>query len=166
MGGLAVILLVEDREDDVILIKRSFSQAGLENPIHVARDGEEAIEYLSGVGMYANRAEHPLPELILLDLKMPKVDGFEVLEWIRGHKTLRSIPVLVLTSSEQIRDVNRAYELGANSFFVKPLDFDAMSSAASLIRDYWLKSTRTPEPAKRPAEDPKDIRKRDFGAGF
>src|SRR5438270_424523 len=82
------------------------------------RDGAEAMDYLRGEGSYANRDEYPLPALILLDLKMPKVDGFEVLTLLRAHPTLRSLPVLVLTSSDQLRDVNRAYELGANSFLV------------------------------------------------
>ena len=149
----AVILLVEDLADDIELIRLSFDRLGLENPIHVVRDGEEAIEYLSGAGKYANREEHPLPELILLDLKMPKVDGFEVLQWLRAQDSLRSIPVLVLTSSEQLKDVNRAYELGANSFLVKPLDFQTMSGAVDLIRTYWLKTTRTPESAQRPPQN-------------
>jgi CheY-like chemotaxis protein len=161
MTELGVILLVEDREDDVLLIQRSFERAKLSNPFHVVRDGVEAIDYLAGEGAYANRREHPLPDLILLDLKMPKVDGFEVLAWIRAQPTLKSIPVLVLTSSQQLKDVNRAYEMGANSFLVKPLDFDGMCSAASLIRDYWLKTSKTPQSARRPSEDPREVRKRD-----
>src|SRR6476646_8435725 len=98
----AVILLVEDQEDDIYLIRKAFKKAGVLNPIHVVRDGEEAIEYLSGEGRFENRAEHPLPELIMLDLKMPRLNGFQVLQWIRQQTDFGAIPVIVLTSSEQI----------------------------------------------------------------
>jgi len=150
MNDLAVILLVEDLQEDVTIIRRSFQKAGLKNPVQVARDGEQAIAYLRGEGSYANRDEHPLPGLILLDLKMPKIDGFEVLEWIRSQPTLRAIPVLVLTSSEHMRDVNRAYDLGANSFLVKPLDFDNFVATSALIEKYWLNAVQTPDSAERP----------------
>src|SRR5437660_5264305 len=120
----SVILLVEDREDDVVLIRRAFDKAKVINPIQVVSNGEEAIWYLKGEGKYANRAEYPLPDLVLLDLKMPRVDGFEVLRWIRQQPGLSSVRVVVLTSSDQMRDVNEAYQLGANSFLVKPLEFE------------------------------------------
>jgi CheY-like chemotaxis protein len=119
----AVILVVEDRDDDILLIRRAFEKARLSNPLHFVRDGEEAVIYLRGEGIYSSRAEHPLPDLILLDLKLPKMDGFELLKWIREQPGIRALPVVVLTSSDQIRDVNRAYQLGANSFFVKELDW-------------------------------------------
>ncbi len=118
------ILLVEDREDDVFLVRRAFEKAYLLNPLQVVRNGEEAVAYLKGEGTYANRAGYPLPSLILLDLKLPGMDGFDVLRWIRREPNFGSLPVIVLTSSEQIRDVNRAYQLGANSFLVKPTDFE------------------------------------------
>src|SRR4051794_11741759 len=111
----SVILLVEDRDDDVVLIRKAFEKAGLTNPFQVARDGVEAISYLSGEGKFANREEFPLPWLVLLDLKMPRVGGFEVLRWIRSQPTLSRMIVLVLTSSEYIKDVQEAYKLGANS---------------------------------------------------
>src|SRR3954466_226799 len=103
-------MIVEDREDDILLMRKAFDRACLSNPLQIIRDGAEAIAYLSGVGRYSNRAEYPLPVLILLDLKMPKVDGFEVLQWIRSQPRIRGLPVVVLTSSNQIRDVNHAYE--------------------------------------------------------
>src|SRR2546430_816526 len=112
----ALILLVEDREDDVILVRRAFGKANVLNPMHVVRDGAEAIAYLKGEGKYSNRAEYPLPELLLLDLKMPGTDGFEVLKWMRQQPGLQNLRVVVLTSSDQMRDVNTAYQLGANSF--------------------------------------------------
>jgi CheY-like chemotaxis protein len=151
MDDLAVILLVEDLEADVAIIRLSFAKAKLNNPVHVVRDGEEAIAYLSGEGKYSNRAENPLPDLILLDLKMPKVDGFEVLQWLRAQPTLRAIPVVVLTSSNQMKDVNRAYELGANSFFVKPMDFENFTATSELLKKFWLKTARVPNSQQRPS---------------
>src|SRR5437879_6114874 len=121
MSEYALILIAEDREDDIFVIRRAFEKAHLLNPLQVVRDGEEAIAYLKGEGKFANRGEYPLPELLLLDLKMPRIDGFEVLRWIRQQPGLNALRVVVLTSSEDIRDVNQAYRLGANSFLVKPL---------------------------------------------
>src|SRR5438477_12877403 len=121
MPHISVILLAEDREDDVLLIRRAFNKANLLNPLHLVHDGDEAIAYLKGEGQFANRAEYPLPSLLLLDLKMPRRDGFEVLQWVREQSSLKALRVIVLTSSEHIQDVNRAYDLGANSFLVKPM---------------------------------------------
>jgi CheY-like chemotaxis protein len=148
VSDTSVILVVEDREDDILLIRRAFEWASVPNPTQVVRDGE-AIAYLIGEGKYANRDEYPLPILVLLDLKLPRKDGFEVLSWIRRQPGIRSIPVVVLTSSNQIRDVNRAYQLGANSFFVKELDFQGTVDLSKLLQSYWLKKTLTPE-ASRP----------------
>jgi CheY-like chemotaxis protein len=141
----AVILIVEDLEDDIVLIRRAFAKAFLPNPVQVVRDGEEAVAYLRGVGKYSNRAEYPLPDLVLLDLKLPRMDGFEVLEWIRKEPGITALPVLVLTSSDHLRDVNRAYELGANSFFVKELDFQNYVEFSKLLQHYWLNLAKRPE---------------------
>jgi CheY-like chemotaxis protein len=145
-----LILLAEDREDDVIVIRRAFGRAGLTTALHVVRDGEEAISYLAGCGKYANRTEYPLPWLVLLDLKMPRVDGFEVLKWIRKEPGLRSLIVVVLTASEEVRDVNEAYALGANCFMVKPVDFENTTALANLLLHYWLQYNRFPETHRRP----------------
>jgi CheY-like chemotaxis protein len=102
MPDTGVILLAEDREDDVVLIRRAFRQAYVNNPLQVVQDGVEAISYLRGEGKYSNREEYPLPDLILLDLKMPRVDGFEVLKWIREQPSLATLRVVVLTSSEDL----------------------------------------------------------------
>src|SRR5215468_4934526 len=110
MGDEAVILLVEDREDDIILIKKAFQEARLVNPVQTVRNGEEAIDYLNGAGKYRNRAEFPLPELVLLDLKMPRIDGFEVLRWVRAQSSLKALRIVVLTSSDRINDVTLAYQ--------------------------------------------------------
>lgn len=145
MADHAVILLAEDEEDDVLLIRRAFSEAKISNPLYVVWNGQEAISYLKGEGKYANRDEYPLPDLLLLDLKMPRVNGFEVLKWVRQQPGLAPLRVLVLTSSDQIRDVNEAYQLGANSFLVKPLDFQNFAQLGHLIQDFWLKASKTPE---------------------
>jgi len=141
----SVILLVEDRQDDVVLIRKAFEKTGVVNPVKVVHTGDEAIAYLAGEGTYSNRAEYPLPALVLLDLKLPGTDGFDVLGWIRRQEGLRGLPVVVLTSSDQISDVNRAYQLGANSFFVKELDFQGSVDFSKLLQNYWLTKTRLPE---------------------
>ena len=155
MPDQALILLVEDRDDDVVLVRKAFERSHIGNPLHVVRDGEEAMMYLAGEGKYANRAEYPLPWLILLDLKMPRVDGFEVLKWIRQQAGFGSIIVVVLTSSDQIRDADKAYKLGANSFMVKPVDFENAVETSKLIKNYWLYHNRFPE-THRPDKVPSD----------
>lgn len=150
MSDYAVILLAEDDEDYVILIRQVFAKAHIPNPIHVVSNGEEAITYLKGEGKYANRDEYPLPDIFLLDLKMPRVNGIEVLKWLRQQPDLASLRVLVLTSSDRIRDVNEAYQLGANSFLVKPMDFQDFTQLSRLIADFWFKASRSPE-ISRPA---------------
>ena len=139
MDDKTTILLAEDREDDIILIQRAFKAGGIPYPLMVVRDGEEAISYLSGFGRYANRELYPIPGLFLLDLTLPVTDGFEVLRWIRGQPALKDIPVVVLTASDRIRDVNQAYQLGAYSFLVKSLDFLDAIGLAHAISEYWLK---------------------------
>ncbi len=144
MPDTGTLLLVEDRDDDIELIRKGLRRGKVKNPIQVVRDGEDAIAYLSGEGKFANRDEFPLPALVLLDLKLPKVDGFEVLRWVRNQTGLKGLRVIVLTSSQEIRDVNKAYDLGANSFLVKPLDFEQFMATGELIREYWLKTAREP----------------------
>jgi CheY-like chemotaxis protein len=150
MPEQALILLVEDREDDVLLVRRAFAKANVLNPMQVVRDGGEAIAYLNGEGKYSNRAEYPLPELLLLDLKMPGTDGFEVLKWMRQQPGLRALRVVVLTSSDQMRDVNAAYQLGANSFLVKPMDFERFIEMTQAINGYWLWMSKAPETSRAP----------------
>jgi CheY-like chemotaxis protein len=148
-----VILLAEDDENHVFLIRRAFKKAGLINPLYVVRNGEEAIAYLKGEGCFANREEYPLPALLLLDLKMPQKDGFQVLEWIRQEPNFRRLRVVVLTSSEEIRDVNRAYELGANSFLVKPIDMQEFMRLTDAIHGYWLWLSRAPQVERPPRQN-------------
>jgi|SRR5256885_15582672 CheY-like chemotaxis protein len=139
MNNGATILLAEDREDDILLIQRAFKQGGIRYPLMIVRDGEEAINYLAGHGRYSNRELYPIPALFLLDLTLPVTDGFEVLRWVRNRPELRNLPVVVLTASDRIRDVNQAYRLGAYSFLVKSLDFQDAVALAQSISDYWLK---------------------------
>ena len=145
MSEQSVILLAEDRADDVLLIRRAFLKGNIINPLFVVRDGEEAQAYLSGEGKYSNREEYPVPDLLLLDLKMPRMDGFEVLKWIRAQPGLKTLRVVVLTSSEEMRDVNEAYQLGANSFLVKPIDFEHFVKVSQALRGYWLWLNKSPE---------------------
>ena len=150
MSALAVILLAEDSDDDVALILKAFARAEVLNPIHIVRDGEEAVAYLQGEGKYASREEFPLPSLMLLDLKMPRMDGFDVLKWLRQQPGLSALRVVVLTSSDAIRDVNTAYRLGANSFMVKPMDFDDIVQMSRFLTDYWLETSKAPETFREP----------------
>jgi len=118
-----LVLLVEDNPDDVLLIRRAFDRTGIVLNLHAVSNGDKAIAYLGGQRPYEDRSKYPVPDLVLLDIKMPGTDGFEVLSWIRHQWRLRDLCVVMLTSSDAIRDVNHAYRLGANSFLVKPLDF-------------------------------------------
>jgi len=127
------VLLVEDNPMDIDLTKRAFVRRKLANPIEIARDGEAALAWLPRW-----EAGAPLPIIILLDLKLPKVDGLEVLRQIKSHPQFHTIPVIVLTSSNEDRDIKTAYELGANSYITKPVDFDKFLDVAERIEIYWL----------------------------
>jgi two-component system response regulator len=116
------ILLVEDNEDDVFFLERAVKKAGITAPVQVARDGQQAIDYLSGAGSFADRVQYPLPGLVFLDLKLPYVHGFDVLEWIRGQVQFGNLPVVVLTSSAEDRDRKRAQELRSQGYLVKPAE--------------------------------------------
>ena len=152
-----VILLAEDQEDEVALIRRAFIKANLLNPLQVVPNGEEAIAYLQGEGKYSRRDEFPLPSLVLLDLKMPRKNGFEVLEWIRQQPGLRALRVVVLTSSDHIPDVNRAYQLGANSFLVKPVDFPHFVEMTDALKGYWIWMNKEPQITRMPQRKPDKV---------
>jgi CheY-like chemotaxis protein len=139
------ILLVEDDPNDVLLIQRAFRKANLANPVQVATDGDEAVAYLEGQGEFVDRSAHPLPALVLLDLKLPRRSGLEVLEWMRAQPGLRRIPVAVLTSSRESIDVNRAYDLGANSYLVKPVGIESLIEMVKALDVYWLILNEPPE---------------------
>jgi CheY-like chemotaxis protein len=145
-----VILIAEDREEDIALIRRAFKKLNLLNPLQVVTDGEQVVAYLRGEGAFSNRAEYPLPSLLLLDLKMPRMNGLEVLKWIRQQPDFRSLRVVMLTSSDELKDINTAYELGANSFLVKPVEFDRFVSLLNALQGFWLWMSKTPEISRPP----------------
>jgi len=142
-GG--TILLVDDDPDAVFLLQRALQKANVKNPIEVACDGQGAIDYLSHQGAYTDRERYPLPVLMLLDLKMPRKTGFEVLEWLRQQPGLKRLIVVVLTASNQVNDINRAYDLGGNSYLVKPTGVDALIEMVKDINRYWLELNERPE---------------------
>jgi CheY-like chemotaxis protein len=153
-----IMLLVEDDPNDILLIQRAFAKACLVNPLKVVRDGEEALNYLSGSGEFADRGRYPLPSLILLDLKLPRKSGLEILQWLRQQPNLKHIPVIVLTSSKESSDVSRAYDLGANSYLVKPVGFEGLLELVKSIGMYWMILNKTPEPAADPSMLPPTAR--------
>jgi DNA-binding response OmpR family regulator len=146
------ILLVDDDSDEVFLVERAVHKAGLRVALHVARDGQEAIDYLSQRDDATGLAAHPMPSMMLLDLKMPRKNGFEVLEWLQHKRGSERPIVVVLTSSSLIDDINRAYELGANSYLVKPGDFKTLVDIVKLLASYWLGLNQKPEAQDRPNE--------------
>jgi CheY-like chemotaxis protein len=134
----ATVLLAEDDPDDILLTQIAFEKARLANPLMIVRDGEEAISYLKGEGQFADREKFPLPILLLLDLKMPKINGFQVLEWMQTQPELSHIPVAVMTSSDSDPDMARANQLGASSYLIKPPDAEALLALVQRLHAYWL----------------------------
>ncbi len=143
MSTAMPILLVEDNPADVELTLRAFKRRRLSNPVAVARDGEEALDYVHRRGVFGDGA--PIPGLILLDLRLPKIDGLEVLRQLKSHPVYRNIPVVVLTTSGEDRDVARSYELGAASYIVKPVEFEKFQEVVERIDLYWI-VTNVPYP--------------------
>jgi CheY-like chemotaxis protein len=136
--GKACILQVEDEAHDVFLLQRAFRASDIDNPVQVATDGQMAIDYLAGVGQFSDRSRFPLPSLILLDLKLPRKSGREVLQWIRAQPGFRRIIIIAFTSAAYIGDIGLAYDLGANSFVVKPKDFTRYLEIARQLKAWWL----------------------------
>jgi CheY-like chemotaxis protein len=139
------VLLVEDDLNDVFLVKRAFKMAKLGTPLQVVTDGEQALQYLRGEGKYGDRTAHPLPHLIVMDIKMPRLSGFDVLQTIKQNVPLRRIPVVIVSSSDNPNDINRAYELGANAYMIKPVDFRAVEGLFQSITSYWGLKCAKPE---------------------
>ncbi len=138
METLATILLVEDNRMDIELTLDAFREARLKNTIQVVQNGQEALDYLLGNGKYGDRASFPMPSLVLLDLKLPGVDGFEVLRMIKSTPLLKRLPVIILTSSKEEGDRALSYDTGANSYLVKPVSFDGFLGVVREISNYWL----------------------------
>lgn len=138
------ILLVEDNPDDEELTLRALRQAKIANDVHVARDGSEAIDYLYGTGPYAGRDPSELPAVVLLDLKLPKLSGLDVLKRVRSDPLTRVLPIVVLTSSSEDEDMLRSYECGANSYVRKPVEFAAFAAAVAQLGVYWMLLNQAP----------------------
>jgi CheY-like chemotaxis protein len=138
------ILLVEDESSDAELLIRAFKKAGVQNPIRHLDNGDAALFYLQGIDTYVDRDKNPLPALILLDLKLPGMSGLELLRWLRQQKNLRRIPVLVLTSENDARLMDAAYDAGANSYLLKSVSPDEIERVVNLITNYWLNLNESP----------------------
>lgn len=138
------ILLVEDSPDDAALTLRAFKRSHVMNSLHVARDGIEALDFLFGRGQYADRVDAQLPTLVILDLKLPKLDGLGVLRAIRANERTKLLPVVILTSSKEEQDLISGYSLGANSYVRKPVDFAEFMEAVKVLGIYWLMMNQTP----------------------
>ncbi len=140
----AVILMADDDEDDVILVKDAFERSQLLNDLRVVGDGVELLDYLKRQGAFADPESSPRPDIILLDLNMPRKDGREALEEIKGNNEFKDIPVIVLTTSQSHADIYRSYHIGANSFITKPVTFESMCEIIKKIGEYWFQIVRLP----------------------
>jgi CheY-like chemotaxis protein len=148
----AIVLLVDDREDDVILTQQAFGKASVRNKLYVVRDGAEAIAYLEGRGQFERREEFPLPDLLLLDINMPRVDGFGVLQWVRTNEALKSLRVVMLTTSDEMTDIDKAYALGVNSYVVKPIKFESFVELCGFLLRFWFENSRAPRLGEQAGE--------------
>lgn len=139
------VLLVEDDSNDVFLFQRALSGCERQHSLQVVHDGEEAIAYLQGSGKYGDRRTYPLPSLTVLDLKLPRKSGLEVLEWLMKDQTLKRIPTVILSSAMQQKEINLAYDLGVNAYLVKPVGFSALQHLINRTTEYWMLLCAKPE---------------------
>jgi CheY-like chemotaxis protein len=140
------ILLIEDDDNDVLLFRHALEKNNITAPLFVVPDGEEALQYLGRAGRYSDRGRYPFPGVILIDLKMPRIGGLEVLRWLRKHPECAVIPTIVLSASRIPEDVQEAYRLGANSYFVKPIEFEELGGLIRLMHAYWNRAERPSVP--------------------
>jgi CheY-like chemotaxis protein len=149
MDSKLLILIAEDNEDDAFIIQHVIKKAALPNPTHICPDGLEAVRYLQGEGEYSDRERHPFPRMLILDLKMPKMTGFEVLRWIRAHPDCAVIPTIILTASNEPSDIAEAYRLGANAYLVKPsAPMEGLEQALRRLNEFWSMCALPELPAK------------------
>jgi CheY-like chemotaxis protein len=148
--GAYTILILEDDPNDVILLKRALQKNNILNPVQVLQDGVDGVDYLKGEGPYSDRVRFPFPRFIIMDLKMPRMGGLEVLQWLKDHPEYQVIPTLVLSSSKLPNDILAAYKLGANSYMVKPGNFDDLQLLIKNVYEYWALCTKP---------DPREIKK-------
>jgi CheY-like chemotaxis protein len=135
-----IILVAEDSEDDIFLLERAFKKVGIGMPVHICRDGAEAMAYLKGEREFADRVRYPFPRVLITDLKMPKCSGFELLGWLHDHPECNLIPKIVLSSSAQPEDVTLAYQLGANAYFCKPGSSEKLISIVEISQKFWTEA--------------------------
>jgi len=148
------VLLVEDEESDIFSMERAWKKAEFENPLCVVRDGQQAVDYISGKGEFSDRKKHPLPCLILLDIKLPFLTGLQVVEWLRSYEPCAAIPAVFLTSSASDMDVERAYRLGGNAYLVKPPTPEKLGQMLQDLKDFWIKHNRFPPDWMLARKDP------------
>jgi CheY-like chemotaxis protein len=132
-----IILLAEDSQDDEVLFKRVLAKVGVLNPLHVVHDGAEALAYLKGEEPFSNRQKYPLPDVLVLDIRMPKMNGFELLAWVEGQPHLNRLLRIVLTQLDHIKDIEWAYQLGADTFLIKPLESAELVNLVTFFKGYW-----------------------------
>ena len=142
------ILIVDDDENDIFFVQRAFTEINVHCVFQILKNGQEVVDYLSGIGEYADREKYPLPMMILMDLKMPIMDGFQVLAWLRNRPGLKVIPAIVFSSSDIPADITRAYELGANSFMTKSVTYDGLLLKLQTLSQYWLEYCKHPQVAE------------------
>ena len=144
MRRTETILVAEDDIDDAFFLQRAFQKAGVSTSLQFVKDGQEAIDYLDGEGDFTDRAAYPAPDLLLLDLKMPRINGFQVLEWVRQQPAFKRLPVIIFSSSDEGKDINHAYDLGANSYLLKPHSSEDLITVAQKLKMYWVEANQTP----------------------
>lgn len=142
LGKDDLLLVAEDNPDDAILLRRALSKAGIPSRLKIVTDGEEMLLYLQAKGAYSDRRANPMPSLIILDLKMPRRNGLEVLAWIAENRDLAVVPTIVLSASNLENDVRSAYHLGANTYFVKPTNFEELVDTMRMVESYWNRATK------------------------
>jgi CheY-like chemotaxis protein len=142
-----LVLVAEDNPDDALLLRRALAKAGISARLKIVSDGEEMLLYLQAMGAYADRQAYPMPSLIILDLKMPRKNGLEVLAWISENKQLAVVPTIVLSASNLENDVRNAYRLGANTYFVKPTTFEELVDTMRMVETYWNRASKVRPPA-------------------
>ena len=140
------VLIAEDNEDDAFLLERAFRSIGLKNPIQIVADGEQVIAYLQGADKFADRQNYPFPSVVFLDLKMPRKDGFDVLEWLRDHPECHVMPTMIFSSSSDPADITRAYQFGANAYLVKPGSMPELEVFLKRAFDFWATCAKPPLP--------------------
>jgi CheY-like chemotaxis protein len=142
--NMTPILLVEESEDNVFLVRHAMHKAGITERLEVATSGEQAIEYLGGTNGYSEWKQFPLPAIVLLDLKMPRMSGFDVLKWVRQHPGLKALRVAMLTSSDMPSEIKTAHDLGANIFITKPVELERLIQIMKTLNEHWLQQAQSP----------------------